>query len=152
MTIKEAREAAGLSRSEMEKLFGIPHRTLQDWEYGKRQTPPWAEKLIIKKLEDMAMKKAVNIYRNYGVLGAEKRNVYTYGNPQPTAATWDVITVAVPDGWDTYHNAAGDMLLQSPDGTVYTPNEILAGNDKPCFSYIGKDGKKKQIELEILAE
>lgn len=29
--------------------------------------------------------KTIDIYCNYGVLGAEKRNVYTYGSPLLTA-------------------------------------------------------------------
>jgi DNA-binding transcriptional regulator YiaG len=55
MTIKEARAAAGLSRSEMSRRFEIPIRTLEDWDAGKMKPPAWAEKLIIEKLE--AMKK-----------------------------------------------------------------------------------------------
>ena len=53
MTIKEAREQAGLSRAEMSRRFEIPIRTLEDWENGKRTTPPYVEKLIIEKLETM---------------------------------------------------------------------------------------------------
>lgn len=53
MTIKEAREQAGLSRAEMSRRFEIPVRTLEDWEKGKRTPPPYVEKLIIEKLETM---------------------------------------------------------------------------------------------------
>jgi len=59
--IKKAREAAGLSRKEMSDEFEIPYRTLQSWELGDRECPPWAEKLIIEKLmkikEENEMKK-----------------------------------------------------------------------------------------------
>ncbi len=50
MTIKEARQQAGLTQSEMAKDFEIPLRTLQHWEKGDRLPPVWAEKLIIEKL------------------------------------------------------------------------------------------------------
>lgn len=53
MTIKEAREQAGLSRVEMSRRFEIPVRTLEDWDNGKRTPPPYVEKLIIEKLETM---------------------------------------------------------------------------------------------------
>lgn len=51
MSIKESRKAAGLTQAEMSKIFEIPRRTLEDWETGKRSPAPWAEKLIIEKLE-----------------------------------------------------------------------------------------------------
>lgn len=49
--IKEARAAAGLSRAEMSRRFGIPLRTLENWDSGINSPPEWAEKLIIKELE-----------------------------------------------------------------------------------------------------
>lgn len=51
MNIKEAREAAGLSRAEMSRVFEIPVRTLENWDAGKNTPPPYVEKLIIEKLE-----------------------------------------------------------------------------------------------------
>ena len=51
MSIKEAREQAGLSRAEMSRLFEIPIRTLEEWDAGRRTPPPYVEKLIIEKLE-----------------------------------------------------------------------------------------------------
>lgn len=51
MTIKEAREAAGLSRAEMSRQFEIPIRTLEDWDAGKRVPPPYVERLIIAELQ-----------------------------------------------------------------------------------------------------
>lgn len=53
MTIKEAREQAGLSRAEMSRLFEIPVRTLEEWDAGRRTPPPYVEKLIIEKLQSM---------------------------------------------------------------------------------------------------
>lgn len=48
--IKAARIAAGLTQAEVYELLRIPLRTLQDWENDRRQTPEWAERLIIKEL------------------------------------------------------------------------------------------------------
>ena len=53
-TIKEARQAAGLSQQGVTDTLGIPRRTLQDWESGKRTPPGWAEALVIEKLERIA--------------------------------------------------------------------------------------------------
>lgn len=49
-TIKEARQAAGLSQQGVTDALGIPKRTLQDWEAGKRTPPGWAEALVVEKL------------------------------------------------------------------------------------------------------
>lgn len=53
-TIKEARQAAGLSQQGVTDALGIPRRTLQDWETGKRTPPGWAEALVVEKLEQIA--------------------------------------------------------------------------------------------------
>ncbi len=48
--IKKAREDTGLSRAEMARRLGIPLRTLENWEYGKRSLPDWEEKMILDKI------------------------------------------------------------------------------------------------------
>ena len=53
-TIKEARQAAGLSQQGVTDTLGIPKRTLQDWESGKRTPPGWAEALVVEKLKRIA--------------------------------------------------------------------------------------------------
>ena len=57
-TIKEARQAAGLSQQGVTDTLGIPRRTLQDWETGKRTPPGWAEALVVEKLERIAQDQA----------------------------------------------------------------------------------------------
>lgn len=37
------------------------------------------------------------IYKNYGVLGAEKRNIYTYGSEHPLSDCSEEITVQLPE-------------------------------------------------------
>ena len=53
-TIKEARLLAGLTQQGVADALGIPRRTLQDWESGKRTPPGWAEALVIEKLKRIA--------------------------------------------------------------------------------------------------
>lgn len=50
MTIKEARQVAGLSQAKMSSLFEIPKRTIENWESGTRKPPAYVEKLIVEKL------------------------------------------------------------------------------------------------------
>lgn len=53
-TIRDARRLAGLSQQGVTDTLGIPKRTLQDWESGKRTPPGWAAALVIEKLEKIA--------------------------------------------------------------------------------------------------
>lgn len=50
MTIKEAREFARMSQQDVEDEFGIPKRSLQNWELGIRECPPYVEKWLKEKL------------------------------------------------------------------------------------------------------
>ena len=57
MTIKEARQAAGLTQAEMSKLLGIPRRTVESWDMGERKPPAYVEALIVEKLRRIAAEK-----------------------------------------------------------------------------------------------
>lgn len=52
--IKQARLAAGLTQIEVCLKFGIPPRTLQAWEQGRRVPPEWVANLIIKEIHTIA--------------------------------------------------------------------------------------------------
>lgn len=58
MTIKEARSLAQLTQNDIYEKIGIPKRTLQDWEAGKRNPPAWLEKLVIEKILNLKKIKA----------------------------------------------------------------------------------------------
>ena len=51
MTIKEIRDAHGLTQKELAELIGLPKRTVENWEEGKSSPPPYAVKLIAFYLE-----------------------------------------------------------------------------------------------------
>ena len=52
MTINELREHSGMSRPKFAEYFGIPYRTVQDWELGNRKCPEYLLKLIEYKLKN----------------------------------------------------------------------------------------------------
>lgn len=52
MTVKELREAAGMSRQQFMEYFGLPYRTLQDWELGNRKCPDYLLDLMEYKLRN----------------------------------------------------------------------------------------------------
>lgn len=92
------------------------------------------------------------IYCNYGVLSAEKRNVYTYGNPDSTATCWDEITVEIPEGWEPYENYMGELMVTAPWGANYTINDVLRGNEKPCFTACDRDRKLHRVFLTVVED
>ena len=49
--IKQLRQAAGMTRQQFCDYFGIPYRTLQDWELGNRKCPEYLLELMKYKLE-----------------------------------------------------------------------------------------------------
>lgn len=51
MNIKEIRTACDMTQKAFCDYFGIPARTLQDWEAEKRTPPEYLVQLIIYKLQ-----------------------------------------------------------------------------------------------------
>lgn len=52
MTFKELREGSGMNRGQFAEHFGIPYRTVQNWELGLRECPDYLLKLIQFKLDN----------------------------------------------------------------------------------------------------
>lgn len=96
------------------------------------------------------MRKSIEIYCNYGVLGAEKRNIYTYGEQHSRATCSDRMTVFIPDDWDVFQNDAHQTIVEAPWGWFYPINEVLQGNKKPCFYAMDKDMKGHRCYLEMV--
>lgn len=94
------------------------------------------------------------IYCNYGVLRAEKRNVYTYGCEHCHAVCSDKIKVYLPanDLFHTYKNNKGLLMVESEWGFCYEINEILEGDENPCFYALDRDKKGHRVYLKIVEE
>ena len=50
MTIKQAREFARMTQQDVEDEFGVPRRSLQNWEAGIRECPDYVEEWLVEKL------------------------------------------------------------------------------------------------------
>ena len=55
MNMKEIRQQTGLNRAQFASYLGIPYRTIQDWEQGKREPARYILDLILYKLENEGM-------------------------------------------------------------------------------------------------
>ena len=49
--LKELRKELGLSQAKFAERFGIPLRTLQDWEYGKREVRSYIIDMMCRIIE-----------------------------------------------------------------------------------------------------
>lgn len=52
MTFKELRIESGMTRQQFCEYFGIPYRTVQDWELGTRQCLPYLLDLMEYRLRN----------------------------------------------------------------------------------------------------
>lgn len=51
MIFKELRISSGMTQQEFAEYFGIPKRTIEDWERGARKCAPYLLNLMKYKLE-----------------------------------------------------------------------------------------------------
>ena len=58
--VKELREKMGMNRREFSEYYGIPYRTVQDWEAEKRELPEYLLRLMKYRaeVEDMMKNKS----------------------------------------------------------------------------------------------
>lgn len=50
--VKAVRMQHGLTQKAMSELFGIPIRTVSDWERGLRTPPEWVCRLLVNALNN----------------------------------------------------------------------------------------------------
>lgn len=106
----------------------------------------------MKKEKLYSRSKTFSIYRNYGVLGAEKRNVHTYGCEHPAGVCADEMNVALPENncFQVYETAAGGLAVDSAWGWNYSINDVLEGDKRPCFYALDKDGNGHRVYLDVM--
>lgn len=51
MTFKELREQSGMNKKRFAEYFGIPYRTVQNWEAGVNKCPEYLLKLLKFRLD-----------------------------------------------------------------------------------------------------
>ena len=52
MMFKELRRLAGMNTAQFSRYFGIPYRTVQNWDLGTRQCPEYLIELMLYKLKN----------------------------------------------------------------------------------------------------
>lgn len=49
--LRTMRTRAGWSRAKMHDQMGVPQRTIEDWEAGKRTPPEYVQRLVLDRLD-----------------------------------------------------------------------------------------------------
>ena len=64
--LKKIREDLGMNRTEFSQYMGIPLRTLEEWEAGRRMMPDYVLRLIAyyTKMERMLAEKQIELEEN----------------------------------------------------------------------------------------
>jgi len=54
MSIKEYREHRGVTREYLCQMTGVPYKSLQNWELGRRKPAPYLVDLLKRAIDDLA--------------------------------------------------------------------------------------------------
>lgn len=95
------------------------------------------------------------IYKNYGVLAREKREIYTYGGEHPQATCSDKITVELPENkfFSLYENFMGDLMVETADGHGwYNEKEIISDQDILMTEKRSRRTEERRIRLELVGK
>ena len=95
----------GLTIREVSNILGIPYRTWQDWEGGKRSPSDWVVKLILFRLENMEEEKMKDIT----VVQDTNGNVYVRETTNSFQGMGDCIDWAEECGYTITEIEEGDV-------------------------------------------
>ena len=59
--VRELRDRLGMNRREFSDYYGIPYRTVQDWEAEKRELPEYLLRLMIYRAEMERLNKKAEV-------------------------------------------------------------------------------------------
>lgn len=102
MTIKEIRKQTGMSQREFAEYFGIPVRTIQEWEQERRQPPPYLSELLERILDSEKRRrklKEVPQDRIFNTEGGGRERCHATGYEMFFSGHW----------WQEYEGSKGDL-------------------------------------------
>ncbi|MCI9640436.1 hypothetical protein ACDL92_11865 [Ihubacter sp. mB4P-1] len=92
------------------------------------------------------------IYANYGILGHEKEILWSVDYPMEEI--YDEYTAKIPEGFEAYEGAWGNLCVKTPEGEEFSLRDILAitTEENPLISYYDRNEKKHEISVSLLEE
>ena len=138
--IKRWRKNAFLTLAQMAQKLEIPQRTIESWEMGDRSPAPWAEKLIVEKLQLITQEKLENEARK------EANRLKSDEDGDRPEAVW----VCIEDcGDDTYIERYRDMFDAIENAEEGQRVAIMLVNKGTSDAYEDKNGNVSYFELSI---
>lgn len=94
------------------------------------------------------------IYKNHGVLSAEKKWVYTFKAPHPHGDIAERLNVELPvnEYFTLVEDRNGRLYVYSAWGWNYDVDEILQGNVEPCFYALDTGMTGHRVYLNVIEE
>ena len=140
--IKELRTQVGLNRTEFSEYIGIPLRTIEDWEAGRRKPPEYIPRLIAYQLKFEELKKQIRAENNEEeILGNKVDNVVII--TEPSGKKIVLINDLRFKGKNKEEWNEIEDYLKEYVGKYYeireTAEKIYIGNDFPDEFVHGKD-------------
>lgn len=66
LSLKELRKEANLTQEEMYEEFGVPRRSMQNWENGKRECPEYVEDMLKEALIKYILVAQIRYEKEFG--------------------------------------------------------------------------------------
>ena len=123
MTIKQAREFARMTQQEVEDEFGVPRRSLQNWESGIRECPCYVEKWLVEKLIQSVQYAQIRWEEDaYNILGESSQGFSCWLNNPDSKSGFDF-------GWFYPVDEKGNM----PSQVVWKIGQMIEAGWKVHF-------------------
>lgn len=153
-TINKIREASGLSRAEFSRIYGIPLRSLEDWEAGRRKCPDYLVGLLSRVVVEDIHREILGCYdkdvlKELGacykellqVMNPVGNNPYPYADIYPTKYFTMLHNQAVRMGIPDTLSRRISLLLDSVDPDDWAKSmDIPVPTEKQQYFMMGMLG------------
>lgn len=152
--LKKLREEAGLNRREFAEEFGIPLRTVEDWEAGRRKMPGYLLRLILYKvsIEKLGKKSVEEPSGNVNIIcDAEGKKIVLINDIRfkgKKREEWDEVEAYLKEYVGQYYEIA-ETAEKVYIGKEF-PDEFVHGKDKTVLK--GPNAKAKANASQAVGE
>ena len=146
------REELGLNRKQFALEYGIPLRTVEDWEHGKRKMPDYVLRLLTYKVKVDMRQEVVQSDKNINVISeADGKKVVLINDirfKSRRTISWSEIEQYLKEYIETYYEIA-ETAEKIYIGTDF-PDEFANSNDR--LSLKGANEKAKANMVTAIGE
>ena len=144
MKISEMRELLGVSRAEFSRQYGIPVRTLENWESGKSNCPEYVNKLLERAVREDAAKFT---HTNAGGRIMSIGNWVSHRKPVKLGKEIKTIETSWGATYSLYKEYAGDRYFADVSEGFGEVEQIVADDDDQAIEKF--KGWMRNLEDEV---